>query len=632
MTFREKPITKLYAFAMAAVFALVLAGCGGGGGTAAAPDPEPPAMPEPTPQEMCEGDGGRYNADGSCTSAEDLAAEMAEAEALSGAQEAAMAAYMAAMAAVGGAKDPVAMANAQPYAGMAKEASDMAAAATTSEMAMEHQMAAEAARDMAMEAAGTRGLGLTTLANMITNQNDIDNAILEGTEPDDPVSNAGRVGTELAATAVHPGTGGAPPTDAEIAGLVTHTTVDDTGTPPNAPGGSVAQGGVASTTVEYRASGPRFTVALPAGTNAVRRGETPTSLTTRGGWMGAELVGSAPNTVGTTPPDGSMTYANVYTDIQAPAVDIRYADPASPSITNADLVTQLANDPEITGDIPSDGSSFVARYNSDPDDNNPPVPGMFSCPAAAATASPPGCSISVKDGVVESILGYVFLQQQRNPGSTSTPDTDYLAWGVWLHVPNNPAAAASAGAFASGNDAFEVRAALKGTATYNGVASGIYSAGGMVEYFDADVSLTANFGGTVGADSTPTTGTVGDNDGLLLGAVTGSVSNIKAGGMDVEGSLTLGRARVLSGTAAAASTIANAPSTSGFEGATSGTLAGRAMVGRWGGQFYGPNATESADDGTTYPTTAAGTFGADAPGNVNDPVRILGAFGAWKAE
>ena len=620
MMVKDKYIHKLYAFALAAVFALTLAGCGGGGGTAAAPDPEPPVVePEPTPQEMCEGDGGEWR-NGACVSAEELAAEMAEAEALKGAQDAAMAAYMAAMAAVAGAKDPVAMANAQPYAAMANTANEAAQAATTSAMAMEHQMAAEAARDKEMEAAGMRGLGLTTLANMITNQNDIDNAILEGTEPDDPVSNAGRVGTELAATAV-PTAAGATPTADEIAAVVTHTAVDATNV-----GGSVAQGGAASTMVEYRGSGPRFPgITLPAPANAVTRGETPTSLTTRGGWMGAELVGSTANTPGTTPPNGSMTYANVYTDIQAPAVDIRYADPTTPTHALTDLQGHLANDPEITGDVPNDGSSFVARYNRDPDDNNPPVPGMFSCPAAAATASPPGCSISVKDGVVESILGYIFLQQQRNPGSTSTPDEDYLAWGVWLHVPNDPAAAASAGAFASGNDVFTVNQQLKGTATYNGVASGVYSAGGMVEYFDADVSLTANFGGTVAADSTAATADV--NDMLLLGAVTGSVSNIKAGGMDVEGSLTLGRAPVTSdgGTA-------NGPSTGGFEGATSGTLAGRAMVGRWGGQFYGPNDASGTAIETEYPTTAAGTFGADAPGNANDPVRILGAFGSWKAD
>ena len=69
MMFREKSISKLYAFALAAVFALTLAGCGGGGGTATTP---PDDTPMPTPQEMCEADGGRWNADETCTSAEAL--------------------------------------------------------------------------------------------------------------------------------------------------------------------------------------------------------------------------------------------------------------------------------------------------------------------------------------------------------------------------------------------------------------------------------------------------------------------------------------------------------------------------------------------------------------------------------
>ena len=47
MMFREKSISKLYAYALAAVFALTLAGCGGGGSGAAATDPVDPApMPD----------------------------------------------------------------------------------------------------------------------------------------------------------------------------------------------------------------------------------------------------------------------------------------------------------------------------------------------------------------------------------------------------------------------------------------------------------------------------------------------------------------------------------------------------------------------------------------------------------
>ena len=46
-------------------------------------------------------------------------------------------------------------------------------------------------------------------------------------------------------------------------------------------------------------------------------------------------------------------------------------------------------------------------------------------------------------------------------------DADYLAWGVWLTVPDATRLTAdqlaAAGAFASGNDVFQVRAELTGT-------------------------------------------------------------------------------------------------------------------------------------------------------------------------
>ena len=278
---------KIFSFMLAAAFALTLAGCGGGGGgSAAAPDPDP--TPMPSPQEMCEADGGRYNADGSCTSAADLEEEMA----LSGAQEAAMAAYMAAMAAVNGAKDPVAMGKAQMYAGMAKEASDAAAMATTSEMAMEYQMKAEMNRDMAMEAAGEPGLGLTAKANMITNQSAIDNAVLEGKTGDavpKPASNAKRVGAALTASAADTAMVIDTPAVTEVVATATTPGVAAADAVPN---GSVYQGQTAEDTAQalaasaraaYGASGPILSVTLPttvtisgsAAADAVTRGETP---------------------------------------------------------------------------------------------------------------------------------------------------------------------------------------------------------------------------------------------------------------------------------------------------------------------------------------------------------------------
>ena len=571
--FKEKSTTRLCAFVLAAAFALAPAGCGGGGGggggtTAAPPDPPAPVDPGPTPEEI-------------------------EAQALKEARDAAVAAWMAAMAAVRGAVDPVAMGNAQVYADMAGEASGAAATAGTSATAGAYRAAAEGHRDSAVEAAGARGLGLTSLANRIANQNAVDNASLEGRPAVEPVSNAGRVGAELAATATATGDS-----------AVVHTEAT----------GSVSQGGEVSATAQFGASGPAITV-TGVGATGLLRGEAPALLTTRGGWMGRELAEDA----------ASDSYANVYTDIEAPGMRQNYGATADGSGTGPDDAA-LAIGQIITGDVPGDGSTFTGTRNVSPTDNLPPQAGRFHC----APGTVGGCAISVdEDGRVVAVTGYGW--QPVASGMTPVPDADYLAWGVWLSVPDAAGAMdpAAAGAFASGSDVFEVRAGLTGTATYNGVATGVYSAGGMVEYFDADVSLTASFGGTGGADSTPETGNAGENDGLLLGAVTGSVSRIRAGGMSVAGSLTLGRAPVIAG-------ARDGDSTTGFEGVSRGALGGASLKGTWGGQFYGPNDAAADTDAarTEYPTTAAGAFAAAAAGSATDPdpIRILGSFAAWRAE
>lgn len=72
----KTPINKLYVFAMALLLAVTLAGCGGSGGGTATTPTEPPVTPEPTPQEQCEDAGGRWNADMTCTSAEEIAEEL----------------------------------------------------------------------------------------------------------------------------------------------------------------------------------------------------------------------------------------------------------------------------------------------------------------------------------------------------------------------------------------------------------------------------------------------------------------------------------------------------------------------------------------------------------------------------
>ncbi len=585
MTFREKSITKLYAFALAAVFALTLAGCGGGGGSATAPDPEPPAMPEPTPQEMCEGDGGRYNADGSCTSAADLAEEMA----LSGAQEAAMAAYMAAMAAVGGAVDPVAMANAQAAADMAKGASDSAAMATTSAMAMEYQMKAEMYRDNAMAAAGMHGLGLTMLANKMLNGDDIENAELDGSTPPKAVSNATNVDAAIAAA-------GPPATDAAT-GFTNQGGVSGTDTVSTVALGTQITGVEAAaptTVVTHMAGGSKF--ALNIGTNRLLTGETPSRFQTKGGWEAQDLLFQDPAATTTT-----KSHLVVSTDIQA--------------TTRADSYTQTdATDPDVVsdsiiiGDVPGDGSDFVASYNSNPADNNAPVTGEFYCPATET------CSISVdEDGKVVAVTNYQFTSDKA---TVTKIDTDYLAWGFWVigsirdtlieGGTTISADAAQVGSFAYGSDPFAVTEGITGKATYNGVANGLYSAGGMVQYFDADATLEANFGGAT--NTTP------------LAAISGSISSIMAAGQSIDGSLTLERGNIN----ATGGIVGTGPAGTPGIATTDGVLGGNGFRGQWGGQLYGPNATATA-----HPTTVAGTFSASTQ---DDKMSILGAFGAWKAE
>ena len=605
MTFKDKSITKLYAFALAAVFALVLAGCGGGGGSATAPDPEPPAMPEPTPQEMCEGDGGEWR-NGACVSAEELEAEMAEATALSDAKRDAMAAYMAAMAAVSGAKDPVAMANAQPYAAMAKDASDMAAAATTSEMAMKYRMDAEKYRDMAMKAGMTRSLGLTALANKELNTEDIRNAELEGKDPPKSVSNATNVGAAIKAAAE-----GADP--AAAAGLTSQSGMSNSGAT-----ALVVAEIAATAVVEHKKDGSTFKVSL--GGVEMLVGETPSRFQTKGGWEAQDLRLPSP----TAATDMLRSHLVISTDIQAPTQNYE-ATATAGAITPGTSVI-------VAGEIAGDGSNFAATLNSNPADNMPPVEGQFRCTDPAATP----CSISVDaSGKIVSAPGYAFHESD----GITRQDGDYLAWGFWMQGStrsSGPTATnrdAQAGAFAYGSDQFDVKTALTGTATYNGVANGMYSAGGMVEYFDADVTLNANFGGTVGADSDAD---VAGNDGLLLGAVTGSVSNIMAGGMAVDGSLTLKRAPIINDNTAVANggvdqnTADTGTFTGPFTGDAEGTVGGALLKGNWGGQFYGPNKASGKGIETEYPTTAAGTFSVSGGGHT--PMSLIGSFGTWKAE
>ena len=180
-------------------------------------------------------------------------------------------------------------------------------------------------------------------------------------------------------------------------------------------------------------------------------------------------------------------------------------------------------------------------------------------------------------------------------------DTDYLAGGFWLYLPDDAHSSNDYeyGAYISGNDPFQQNnlAGVAGTVQYSGSSTGYFYS--PVEedalFLDADVTLTAEFG-----------------NGSELGTISGRIHNFEIDDLTVTGNpeVTLGSADIGS-------------SNSGFfTGDTSMTFDGSDFSGKWGGQFYGNGA-----DPTDAPGSVAGTFGgASADGTEG----FVGIFGAYK--
>ncbi len=207
------------------------------------------------------------------------------------------------------------------------------------------------------------------------------------------------------------------------------------------------------------------------------------------------------------------------------------------------------------------------------------------------------CGRGTSNGRLSSLTGnWIFV-----PATIvrTTPDTDYLAGGIWLYIPNDAESASdvTVGAFADGSDPFTQAniAGLTGTATYDGVATGVYTDVSEIRYVDALATLTANFGNS-----------------SALGTINGRIHTVTEDGNAVTGDpvLTLGTANI------------GSAGSGFFTGATSMTFDGSAFTGRWGGQFY-----SNGDSATDHPGSVAGTFGAGA---ADDSASLLGAFGAHR--
>ena len=203
---------------------------------------------------------------------------------------------------------------------------------------------------------------------------------------------------------------------------------------------------------------------------------------------------------------------------------------------------------------------------------------------------------------------WVYVQTDADGDGDGVPgeledydDSDYLAGGVWLYVPEtvNPCVSSrpcnvhQVGAFVNGNDRFDGSDmdTLVGSATYEGRAVGVHTGPTRTVYFEAKARLTANFGSNT-------------EFGYLQGEI---FDFSRRGGANFPGAPVVRLELTgLFGNSAA------------FYGDTTHNDGSSDYTGKWGGHFYG----NGRSDG--IPGSAAGTFGAT---NEDGSKSYLGAFG-----
>ena len=247
------------------------------------------------------------------------------------------------------------------------------------------------------------------------------------------------------------------------------------------------------------------------------------------------------------------------------------------------------------------------------------IPGTFHCNEARGGNG--NCFIRNQQGGVTSggqirftpAAGAMIIDQ----------DTDWLAAGVWLTIPDDAEEGDYAGgAFVHGGDPFTVAnlAGVIGNATYEGNAYGRYAENDagteLSDRFTAAATLTAAFG-----------------DDNAMGSVSGNLTNFAAeGGAD-------------SSTWDANFDNAMIGADGRFGGEVSAHSRGHDMDGVWAGQFFGnnnmgmvanpefdatdANETDPAMILSGQPGSVAGTFAAsDRDASDDYSLTLMGAFGA----
>ena len=225
-------------------------------------------------------------------------------------------------------------------------------------------------------------------------------------------------------------------------------------------------------------------------------------------------------------------------------------------------------------------------------------PGRYSCSGSA-------CSVTLNDKRMPSAMDGDWVFAPDSAAMVKIPDYDHLYFGWWLDGREDGSYGFQSFADAVGfpQGAGNVTALMEGSATYRGVAAGVWvtmdsSAGRVANAdsgeFTAEATLTANFYGALDA-----------------GAVNGEIGSFR----DMAGK-SLDGWRV---TLKAAGLTADEAS---FAGETVGEVGpGSSGTGSWEGRFHGTDGAET----NARPSHVTGRFDLHFPGAL-----LAGAFGAGK--
>ena len=208
-----------------------------------------------------------------------------------------------------------------------------------------------------------------------------------------------------------------------------------------------------------------------------------------------------------------------------------------------------------------------------------------------------------------------------------TPDTDWLAAGVWLTIPNDPEGDFAIGAFAYGNNPYKpatenAAQMLTGEATYDGQAFGRYAEATGDDRsdgaFEAKAVLTADFG----ADD-------------AMGSIQGDLTEFMADGDSRDWDVNFEQAMLKFGVQDDEDPETTDPDLGPalrFDAGASGHgTGGHALTGYWNGQFFGTPAADAMGD-DLQPGSAAGTFGVTTErDNADDySLTMIGAYATHK--